>query len=164
MECPVCYETLEGTKVTKLCCGHATHTRCLRDWYIRADSPSCPMCRGPVIFRGMFRTNWDEHKVESDEALLEEYVEQVLEESEHDSVVRRESLNLIMEAHMLYNTAKVLGCESDDIDCMLWEYDWISPKRATRNGKYRPDFVVQHKAPKHVRGNSIKNRWTKSRF
>lgn len=165
MECPVCYETFEGSKVTKMCCGHMVHTKCLREWYLKAESePTCPMCRGPVLFRGMFKTNWDQMKDEDEESLLTEYIEQVFEEAEEDWLIKEESLTLIMEAQMVYNTAKTIGCPPDEIDYMLWDLYWISPKRATRNGKYVPDFVVKHKAPKNFKGPTNKNKWTKSRF
>jgi len=43
MECPVCYEALEGRAITTTPCSHAFHADCLAQWLERATS--CPCCR-----------------------------------------------------------------------------------------------------------------------
>ena len=44
MECPICYECLEGVAVSTTVCGHVFHAACLDTWLERATT--CPSCRG----------------------------------------------------------------------------------------------------------------------
>jgi len=51
MECPVCYEKCHNT--CNLVCRHSFCMSCVREWWSRSDSPSCPICRKSMYFRGM---------------------------------------------------------------------------------------------------------------
>ena len=60
MECPVCYcNTVNCT----LICGHSFCRQCIKSWYQKeTHSPTCPMCRHHLYFRGMrkYIEQWDE--------------------------------------------------------------------------------------------------------
>lgn len=43
MECPICYECVEGTSTSTTPCGHVFHTTCLGSWLERGTT--CPSCR-----------------------------------------------------------------------------------------------------------------------
>lgn len=158
-ECPVCYDSLCNTKVTRIICGHIIHTKCLREWYVRSEAdPTCPMCRGPLLFKGISKTNWEP---QNEDTIITDYIEKVLEEADTDWFTRVTALDVISEAQILYNTATKLGCDPDEIDWLLWDSDdWISPKRVTRNGKFKPDFLNEKRAPKNTkRFMNKKQRW-----
>lgn len=154
MECPICYESI--SKGTTLKCGHCLHTKCLKEWYMKSEEPSCPLCRHFV-----FKVDWEKQKCESDdEEVLIDYIDTMFDEAPVDCI-----LDELKEAQTLFNTAQAVGYPDDVIDYMLWDYEWISPKRATRNGKFIPDFVIKNKAPKKVRRvTNKKQRWMRSRI
>lgn len=70
MECPVCYEDCH--KTCKLVCGHDVCMSCVKEWWVKSEgSPTCPMCRQNLYFRGM------RHAVPK-------WIEEVEEPPEHD--------------------------------------------------------------------------------
>lgn len=66
MECPVCYT---NNATCKIVCGHTFCSECVKEWYMKChhDHQDCPMCRGPLYFKGMekFRDRWQEEKIEN---------------------------------------------------------------------------------------------------
>ena len=60
MECAVCYEVCKGPK--RLLCGHTFCTGCIKEWYLKSEEPACPMCRGPLCFRGFLSSGWRQEK------------------------------------------------------------------------------------------------------
>jgi hypothetical protein len=46
MECPICYECLEGVPTTTTACGHVFHSSCIGTWFERSNT--CPSCRTRV--------------------------------------------------------------------------------------------------------------------
>lgn len=133
----MCYEELNG-KVTTNKCGHCFHTRCFYEWYLKAEEPSCPMCRAPVLFKGIIKSGWKKSVVENSSS-VEEFTDWVFDEMNHDETLKPHALHVIKEAQVLWHTASELGYDKDEIDYMLWTFDWISPKHITRNGpKDRP--------------------------
>ena len=54
MECSICFGECENQ--CTLTCTHAFCFPCLRKWMespTQLEGPSCPMCRGPVLFKGL---------------------------------------------------------------------------------------------------------------
>jgi hypothetical protein len=53
MECTVCYCSQANCK---LICKHSFCRDCVKQWYLNAkDTPSCPMCRKRLYFKGMHK-------------------------------------------------------------------------------------------------------------
>ena len=53
MECSVCYCSQANCK---LICKHSFCRDCVKQWYLNAkDTPSCPMCRKRLYFKGMHK-------------------------------------------------------------------------------------------------------------
>lgn len=50
MECTVCYDRTGDIKVK---CGHVFCGPCAKEWFTRNQEPTCPMCRGPFVFKGV---------------------------------------------------------------------------------------------------------------
>lgn len=53
MECPVCYSADATLKIN---CGHSFCRSCMKQWLESSKEegrPGCPMCRTPVLFRGL---------------------------------------------------------------------------------------------------------------
>ena len=74
MECPVCYEDCH--KTCKLVCGHDICMSCVKEWWVKSEgSPTCPMCRQNLYFRGMRHlvSRWMEEVDESSEYDEEEW-------------------------------------------------------------------------------------------
>jgi hypothetical protein len=46
MECAVCYERVCGP--LKLACKHTFCRKCIEEWYVTSEAPSCPSCRRPI--------------------------------------------------------------------------------------------------------------------
>lgn len=64
MECSVCYCSQANCK---LICKHSFCRDCVKQWYLNAkDTPSCPMCRKRLYFKGMhkFTKEWSEETYE----------------------------------------------------------------------------------------------------
>lgn len=61
--CPVCMENVPNCK---LVCGHSYCRSCVKEWYYKCEDPTCPMCRHPLYFKGMYKTVdlWDQEKHE----------------------------------------------------------------------------------------------------
>jgi len=57
----VCYDR---TGDVKLKCGHAFCGVCAKEWFTRNEEATCPMCRGPFVFKGV--RAWIEEKNERD--------------------------------------------------------------------------------------------------
>ena len=51
MECPVCYDDFH--KTCNLVCGHSMCMSCVKQWWLRSEKPTCPICRSNLYFRGM---------------------------------------------------------------------------------------------------------------
>ena len=45
MECPICYEDMEGKCI--LNCNHSLCKKCLYRWLLK-EKKTCPMCRGII--------------------------------------------------------------------------------------------------------------------
>lgn len=54
-ECSICLKPVRRTKEV-LECNHIFHKRCIDYWYMR--SPTCPMCRAPIVDAEV--ANWQE--------------------------------------------------------------------------------------------------------
>nr|XP_051222015.1 uncharacterized protein LOC127340285 [Lolium perenne] len=45
-QCPICMEELaDGSAMPLPGCSHAFHSGCIREWFNRAPTPTCPSCR-----------------------------------------------------------------------------------------------------------------------
>jgi hypothetical protein len=61
MECAVCYCNQARCK---LICKHSFCKSCVKDWYYASEEPSCPMCRGRLYFKGMYKVvdQWEQER------------------------------------------------------------------------------------------------------
>lgn len=139
MECPICFEPLEGCRILKLRCGHCMHPHCAKDWYTKSkvDAPTCPMCRGKFVFKGHIDTlaRWDDIKYQSQEStILEEFVEAIFERMDQNMHQREFWLDYLRDTYVLYHVMTVLEFDEEDIEDVLWNDEWISPKVVTRMG------------------------------
>jgi hypothetical protein len=75
MECPVCLADCATT--TKLHCGHAFCFPCLKQWLVKTitDTPSCPMCRATIRFKGLKKIEEDLEAERFDEQYTEAFDE-----------------------------------------------------------------------------------------
>jgi len=52
-DCAVCLTEFENSEqVCELPCDHIFHDHCIRDWFMKAKSPACPLCRN-VLHSGL---------------------------------------------------------------------------------------------------------------
>lgn len=59
MECPVCFC---DNATLKFVCGHAFCRSCTKQWLTKSKEegkPGCPMCRTPILFKGLRKINKD---------------------------------------------------------------------------------------------------------
>ena len=81
MECPVCYTSEPSCH---LLCGHSFCNDCIKQWYIKCpDEINCPMCRGPMYFRGINKKieEWEEeHRENLFQNVFEYLIEELLED------------------------------------------------------------------------------------
>ena len=53
-DCPVCFTDKSVT--CNLVCGHSFCHSCIKEWYSKGEAGrSCPMCRKPLYFKGMYK-------------------------------------------------------------------------------------------------------------
>jgi hypothetical protein len=58
-ECSICFS--ECDKALALTCSHAFCKGCLLKWMqspVQLEKPSCPMCRGPILFKGLSKIRY----------------------------------------------------------------------------------------------------------
>lgn len=70
MECAICYKECTPNRTKKLIlCGHEFCNECSKEWFFKAEDPSCPLCRRPFIFRGLLSSqqSWLNEKAEKQE-------------------------------------------------------------------------------------------------
>ncbi len=96
MECSICYEECKGQQ-KRLVCGHVFCTGCIKEWYFRSEEPACPMCRGPLYFRGFLSAGWSQEKEErtDDDELFQRMFDWVL----HDRFEMFEELDVIPDKY-----------------------------------------------------------------
>lgn len=74
MDCPICYDVVEGDKVRKLNCEHTLCMICLQ----RLRSKLCPFCRAPITIpykQRLLPTNNDEDELDLDDSFFWEDVD-----------------------------------------------------------------------------------------
>lgn len=80
-ECPICYCS---HATCKLACGHSFCMTCVEAWYIKCPcdtSPTCPMCRKNIHFRGINKKIevWEEQQqLDRFQTFFEEQFEEML--------------------------------------------------------------------------------------
>ena len=75
-ECSICY--CECDRALTLTCSHAFCKECLLKWMsspVQLESPSCPMCRGPILFKGLNKIRQGLEEKRWDAAYDETYAE-----------------------------------------------------------------------------------------
>ena len=83
MECPICYCS---QATCKLACKHSFCFDCVKKWYTKCpdeSSPSCPMCRKNIYFKGINKKidDWeDEHREYIFQNFFEEKLNEILED------------------------------------------------------------------------------------
>ncbi len=138
-ECPICFEPLKGKKTIRIKCGHVMHAACTKQWYTKstAEKPTCPMCRGPFVFKGSYDTlsRWESERDAETSSILEEFMEDVfdtLDNNIHDELHRRFWLRYLKDSLILFHVMTELGYDDEDIEEALWSDLWISPRVVTR--------------------------------
>ncbi len=139
-ECSICYESIHITRCIRMDCGHVLHASCLKDWYVKSSSetPTCPMCRGPIVFKKSTSTlhRWKTLKeVEHENDMFEEFLEEVFENVEediHDERLRKFWLEYLKDSLTVYHVMCVLEYSETDIEHVLWNNEWISPRWMNR--------------------------------
>lgn len=95
-DCSICYNPLAEEKdIISTSCAHTFHTSCLSAWV--KIKPSCPMCRSTVISIGGVDANTSECKIE------------ILEETEHDFVIKFVNSYLIIDKYDINFIAQETG-------------------------------------------------------
>lgn len=146
----------------KLVCGHSFCHSCVKEWYTTSETPSCPMCRQDMYFRGMHKAKakWQE---EADEKHLATVYAQVFENALDDE----DSMELIEEVDYNFHRLKHLLLDYDVeqaveiVECyfgpstagkvMSWP-DWgnLPQRRCVMVSKY-PQFKLKNRAKTLVR-------------
>ena len=129
-DCSICYEVCTGPK--KLICGHVFCTGCIKEWYLKSDEPACPMCRGPLYFRGFLRSGWREEKegkVDDDETFIRVFDWMISDRfsqfEEEDLIPDEYDLNELMwdlgDVQQTYNTLKLhYNASEDEIEDVIY--------------------------------------------
>ena len=79
MECPVC---LEDCSLIPLTCGHKFCKGCVKNWYMKGDTCTCPFCRKNLYFRGMIHviSSWsDEYDEINKDKIFSELFDEITE-------------------------------------------------------------------------------------
>lgn len=168
MECSICLSEIScGEKKTSLICGHTFHTGCIKNWFLKSEN-GCPMCRGPLHFRGMIRAKWIQEKESTDtEEPFENIFNEVIEEVERASEIvgpltARQSRNMIRWLGDAQNTCNILqedGYDGEDIIDAIIDGYYLSPRSKI---EYYDEPIKQkfhHKNRRIARGGYMKP-WT----
>ena len=140
MECSICYEECKGRQ-KRLVCGHVFCTGCIKEWYFKSEEPACPMCRGPLYFRGFLSAGWSQEKEEmtDDDELFQQVVDHLITDwkrqlEEEDLIADKydceELLGVIEDMQLTYNALKnKFELDPDTIEFILYEdYRPYSPR------------------------------------
>ena len=138
MECPVCYTN--NVNLT-MCCGHSICKDCAKQWYLKASSdPSCPMCRQPMQWKGLYKNkeSWEEERLDLElENVWTKTAESILE-FDHPIL----AMHFLEDAHRRFNILKNdTWCDSEYMEYVLsvpyWMPDLIEiPKEYYDYGLY----------------------------
>jgi len=129
MECSVCYDECKRSK--KLICGHTFCTGCIKKWFMDTEEPKCPMCRGPVVFKGFFASGWRKEKEYNNpdkffgevvDALLYMYI---LDSSCMQYII---TMHLISRIQTTINVMYQIGYDYEDIGEAITASNWFSPR------------------------------------
>ena len=90
---------------------------------MKAEAPSCPMCRGPLFFRGFRQLDWKEEKKNKDDegfgTLVGEVLEWAQKEAKDDPMygpfVFWESMMYLADAESTYRVLKSWGYDHETI-------------------------------------------------
>ena len=120
-ECPVCYCSKATRKLT---CGHSFCKTCVKEWYVKCDeSPTCPMCRKDLYFKGMEQCieEWNEEHTDAIfQRIFDEEFENIIDYGTDESAmywleILQDRLNEVREFYEEYDLTQ------DDIEEMLWD-------------------------------------------
>ena len=123
-ECPVCYCS---PPTCNLYCGHSFCKSCVKEWYMKSEEPTCPMCREELYFKGLdkYSKEWEDERTDTFfQSIFEEHIESILEEEIwFGSLIFisevQERLKEIREIYEEYDLSR------DEIEDMIWDYDEI---------------------------------------
>ena len=137
MECPVCYDDCH--KTCNLVCGHSMCMSCVKQWWVRSEgSPTCPICRSNLYFRGMRK-------------VVGGWVDEIEEPPEHDEEDWDRMCSYLLVMKQLLQLSYIRLVEppaGQDFVSTLIIYNefpstWFPPPRHT---------TIRPRAPRGVRG------------
>lgn len=119
MECPICYCSQADCK---LACKHTFCHDCVKNWYIKCpngSTPSCPMCRRPIYFKGFHRKveEWEEDYRECIfQTFFEDKLEEIMEEINPLSMAFLKYISLRLEKIRTFDCVY----DGDDIEFFMY--------------------------------------------
>lgn len=154
MECPVCLETCSQNK--KLRCGHLFCTSCTKEWYLKTECPTCPLCREKMMFKGMMKYK---RNVEEDDDIFqdifEEFMDWYIEDGIEQSDVIMDELRIVQDT--IYVMKNVYDIDDDEIYTLVMTDGWICSKRRI---KYEyPQKHVPKTPATHPKRGKHQTRW-----
>lgn len=136
MECSICLNECTNCTKKTLLCNHVFHTDCIKEWFMKGDD--CPLCRGKLYFRGMFKTNWHTEKANqvvgtSIETIFNEIVDDfhVLSEKAPKFVKKflaRSVMEELRNSQITYNILREDGVDDETIYDAISDGLYMSPR------------------------------------
>jgi hypothetical protein len=128
-----------GAKSKTLICKHSFCTPCIKEWFLKAEEAACPMCRGPLFFRGFRKSGWVEAKYDKESTVMGTIIDQICddfseiaEQMGRSRVMMRRWARVTMEemrmAESTCNILKLDGCTDDEIYDAIDDGVYLSPK------------------------------------
>ena len=158
MECPVCLDTCSITK--KLRCGHSFCKSCTKEWYLKTECPTCPLCREKMIFDGML--NYKSKHVDDDDVfqnIFNQFMDWYTEDGIDQSYIIMDELRIVQDT--IYVMKNVYDIDDDDIYTLVMIDGRICSRR-----KIKYEYPQKH-VPKtpvtHPKSGKHQTRWRSKR-
>ena len=138
-DCSICMCEC-GVKSKTLICKHSFCTPCIKEWFLKAEEAACPMCRGPLFFRGFRHSGWIEAKYNKEsevmgamiDAICDDFTDIVKEMGPHSARTMRKwamvAMDEIRATENTFTALKMDGYSDDDIYDALEDGLYLSPK------------------------------------
>ena len=124
MECSVCYCDSANCS---LVCGHSFCFSCVKEWYHKTETPTCPMCRRNLYFKGLRRLEekWTADAIEQEnDDMFGRFFEETLEDFEdefEDSFFTDMAMVLIKEGQERLQRIANLGYEREIVEHVVYD-------------------------------------------
>lgn len=99
MECAICFSPCE--KPCTLTCTHVFCRSCIMKWLespVQLEKPTCPMCRGPTLFKGIQRVQYSLEEKRWESAYADTYAE-IFDDLLHYTVRLNDLERRVFEMH-----------------------------------------------------------------